>query len=205
MCNITKESDAVRFLKEHQPMPNLFDDKLEDDLLLKWITSLNLLSDYPSSEYVPLILGSYGGGCIPDGIDDIFYMYDPAVLFPYFITGLKSNNTDTREFTIFNLNNVLEDLIFGRKISVCDIYSSYIHDIIDSLLLFLVDGTPNVKEYAIDILAILEKYDKFDSNKHGDYIRNCYLKESHRIPKEAYEDEVLDAIKDLVPNRKRKR
>lgn len=203
MNNSMTASEAITFIREHQPMPNLIEGEFDDDLLLQWITSLNILSDYPHLENVSLILNSYGGGFIPDGIDDIFCRYDPSTLIPQILIALGSQNADTREFAIFNLVNVINQEIFGYHNSIFEKYKSCVKQLVNSLLSCLIDDRPEVRDFAIGILHTLEKYDNYDSNTDKEYIRDCYLKEKHKFPKSTYEDDVLNAIEDLVPKRKR--
>ncbi len=193
MSSIITQKDALDFLRKHQPMPNLLDDSYDDILVEQWIEAIDVLSEAPCKEAIPLILNSYGGGFIPDGLDNYDWeQYNPKLLIRYFTEALNSSSSPVREFALFNIDGIDEDnAIFKNK------------KFIKAILARLEDPNPETREYAVGILANLERYEIYNSSHDKDYIRTCYLNEKDSSVKKTYENErdVLIAILDLLPGR----
>lgn len=200
MTEFITRDQAVNFLKEHQPMLNFTSDECDDDLLLQWIESLDTLSEYPNEEYVPLIINSYGGGFIPDGIDEVFSFYDPDVVFPHIFQAMRSECTDTREFAIFNLSNLI-GRIYGDKLSIAAQYPTFIDQLITLALSSLQDCNIETRAFAIGILEELETNCDYNSANNREYLVRCYLEESDKYLKKSYEKSNLSAINDVIPHK----
>ncbi len=88
---ITK-SEALSFLKEHQPMPT--DDELTEYEIRKYEEVRKFFLDNVDAQCIPLLLNSFGG---KDGlgvyqmVEDVVLMYDKADVLPHILDAFNNS------------------------------------------------------------------------------------------------------------------
>lgn len=95
---MTKE-EALQFLREHQPLPP--DDDLDRDIIKKYDEVRRFFLQNPSSECIPLLLGSFGEGSglgVYQMIEDVISKHDIVDVVPYIIENLKSETPSIRSW-----------------------------------------------------------------------------------------------------------
>jgi hypothetical protein len=89
--------EAIRFLREHQPMPA--DGELSTETISRYDEARKLFLQHPDPESVPLFLGSFGEG---DGfgvyqlIGDVIVQLDRDVVLPHLAEALRSAHRSVR-------------------------------------------------------------------------------------------------------------
>ena len=164
------------------------------DLWTKYLNSLLIVDDNYCEESIPLVLNSFGGKYedIPDLIWNLGWNYEVETLLPHFLKGLSSSNKYTRVFTLC----CMESTSFDDEIFVYG-------DLINSIVQCIDDPFEAVREHAICMLEDLERGGIYDSLKHKEFIRHCYMKETDKQVKSQYSNvpDSLEAVLDLLPDR----
>lgn len=84
-------TDALSFLKKHQPMPS--DNELKKEIIEKYEETRTFFLNNPDEQCIPLLLNSFGG---KDGlgvyqmVEEVIVMYDKEVVLPHILNAFES-------------------------------------------------------------------------------------------------------------------
>lgn len=156
---ITK-SEAISFLKTHQPMPK--DENLKEEELNKYDEVREYFMDNPDEQCIPLFLNSFGG---KDGlgvyqmIEFVIMMYDEDKVLPHILKALDSTYDGVKYWAVQIAGNYPDIRLFDGVVKCLksddeDIKSAAI----STLGLFALNNIN--KPIVIDLLSEVESREK---------------------------------------------
>ena len=85
---ITK-TEALSFLKAHQPMPS--DDDAKEEEIDVYIEVIDFFLNNPDEQCIPLFLNSFGRGFgVYQTIEEVIMMYDKEIVLPYILNAFNN-------------------------------------------------------------------------------------------------------------------
>ena len=115
---ITK-TEAISFLKEHQPMPG--DKELIKEEIEKYEEVRKYFLDHPDEQCIPLFLNSFGG---KDGlgvyqmVEDVIVMYDKELVLPYILETFTNPSESVRYWCIQISSNFPDRILFNPLVKL---------------------------------------------------------------------------------------
>lgn len=164
-------SDAVDFLKKHQPLPD--DSQLEknSEILKKYNEIRKYFLANPNPICIPLFINSFGNGSgfgVYQLIEDVLLEFSPKQVIPHLIEGLKSE-------------------LYGIKYWSSQIASSFPDvKLIEPLAKLLTDESADIRSAVIIALS------EIDDKRVLGIIKNAQKQEK--------DAEVLELIQEIISN-----
>ena len=118
---ITK-TEAISFLKEHQPMPG--DKELKKEEIEKYEEARKYFLDNPGEQCIPLFLNSFGG---KDGfgvyqmVEDVIVMYDKEVVLPHILEAFTSSYESVKYWCIQISSDFPDHILFDPLVRLLQI------------------------------------------------------------------------------------
>lgn len=111
--------EALKFLKEHQPMP--CDEKLTKDIIQKYEEIRKFFLSNKDEECIPLLLNSFGG---KDGfgvyqmVEEVIMMFDKKEVLPHIVNAFENSSEGVIYWNVQIASNFPDEILFKPLVEI---------------------------------------------------------------------------------------